>query len=139
MAEFAAKYLVKNATGEVTRSVGDLGGGLSSRVHGTFELVDKKELERLSKELERKERRRRKKHEEKEAERQKIRSKILLKYGIEKRKVYQPTETHSGFVCPQDERTVLLEEESGDDCSPCCTTCFDYLASCWHDCTRLKK
>lgn len=144
MANFAAKYLVSGATDGVTRTVGEFSDELSSRVHSSLDSAEKKELERTNKELEKKEVKRRKQYQKKEAERQQVRAKIRGKYGIEKRKSHEPTETHTGVMSPQDERAFLLEEEeSGDECSPCCPaftcSCFDYLTSLWSDRARKTK
>ena len=143
MASFAAKYLVSGATGGVTRTVGGFSDELSNRVHGSLESADKKELERSNRELERKEEKRKKQYQKKEAERQQLREAIRGKYGIEKRKSHDPMTTHTGLMSPHDERTILLEEEeSGDECSPCCSTpcsCLDYLTNLWSDRARKMK
>lgn len=126
MATFAAKYLVSSAASGVTGRVGEFGGDLGKQL--SMENLTKKDLERAEKELNKEERERKKKHYRMEASREKLRTDMRGKYGIQKRRAHEPVETHTGILMPKSEKELLLatekEEEEDDDCtcSPCSCT-----------------
>ena len=130
MASFAAKYLVSSAASGVTGRVGEFGGDLGKQL--SMENLTKKDLERAEKERNKEEMDRKKKHYRMEASREKLRTGIRGKYGIQKRRAHEPVETHTGILMPKSEKELLLatekeEEEDDDDdcpCGPCSCTWF---------------
>lgn len=136
MATFAAKYLVSSATSGVTSRVGELSGDFGKQL--SMENLSKKELERAEKELNKEEKERKKKHYKMEASREKVRSDIRGKYGIQKRRAHEPVETHTGILMPKSEKELLLaaekEEEEDEDCI--CSPCSSWFYLC---CPFLSK
>lgn len=132
MASFAAKYLVSSAASGVTGRVGEFSGDLGKQL--SMENLTKKDLERAEKELNKEERDRKKKHYKMEASRERLRSDIRRKYGIQKRRAHQPVETHTGILTPKSEKELLLvaekEEEPEDDDCPCIPCSCTWASLC---------
>lgn len=126
MATFAAKYLVSSATSGVTGRVGELGGDIGKTL--SMENLNKKDIERAEKELNKEAKARKKKHHKMEAIREKLRSDMRGKYGIKKRRAHEPVETHTGILMPKSEKELLIspadkDQEEDDECvfCPCCS------------------
>lgn len=127
MAGFAAKYLVDSATSGMRSTIG---GQL-----GQEEQLTEEEFEKIEKHLEKEDDERQRKHAHFEQKRLKERERIRMKYGIEKSKRHEPTETHSALLIRKtsksNEKELLIqaEDEEDDECCPCCNlrTCFPCL------------
>ena len=130
MANFAAKYLVSNATAGVRHTMGDVGKQFSQE-----EPITKEDIERAEQRLSKEAQTRKRKQAQMENSRAKERGRIRAKYGIEKSKRHEPTDTHSAMLIrnssKSNESELLIQEgdEEDDDCCPCCNlrTCFPCL------------
>ena len=112
MATFAAKYLVPGAASGVTGRVGEFSGDLGKQL--SMENLTKKDLERAEKELIKEDRDRKKKHHMMEASRERLRSDIRRKYGIQKRRAHQPVDIHAGILMPKSQKDLERVEKELD-------------------------
>ncbi|KAJ7392427.1 hypothetical protein OS493_012090 [Desmophyllum pertusum] len=129
MATFAAKYLVSSATSGVTGRVGELSGDFGKQL--SMENLSNKDLDRAEKELNKEEMQRKKKHYKMEESREKLRTDMRGKYGIQKRRAHEPVETHTGILMPKSEKELLLAAEKGEEEEEDCTCSCAWARLCF--------